>query len=281
MTITAAIVVYAVTWFYFDWGVVAHDVETINFFPYRTLPFCLVFGWLLIDRFARALNEAEESNRQLEQRVADKHAELERNYQRLRTLEQEQAIGAERQRIMSDMHDGIGGQLITTLSLVERGDASPAAVAEALRECIDDLRLTIDSLEPIESDLLPVLGNFRYRLDGRLRQQGIELDWQVHDLPQVASLTPRNVLNILRILQEAFTNVLKHAHASVISVQTGTEDDGKAIFIRVRDNGAGFAGEHHGRGLSIMRQRAKVLGGRLDIHPSTSGTTLNLVLPVA
>jgi len=51
----------------------------------------------------------------------------------------------------------LGAQLISTLTLVEHGQASNAQVAVALRECIDDLRLAIDSLEPAEGDLAPVL----------------------------------------------------------------------------------------------------------------------------
>jgi signal transduction histidine kinase len=58
---------------------------------------------------------------------------------------------------MRDMHDGIGAHLISALSLVEHDECSAAEVAVALRECLDDLRLTIDSLEPTENDLLPVM----------------------------------------------------------------------------------------------------------------------------
>ena len=72
---------------------------------------------------------------------------------------------------MSDMHDGIGGQLIKTLSLVENGKAASHEVAAALQYCIDDLPLAIDSLEPTDDDLLPVLGNLRFRFEARLKQQ--------------------------------------------------------------------------------------------------------------
>jgi signal transduction histidine kinase len=89
------------------------------------------------------------------------------------------------------------------------------------------------------------------------------------------------VLHILRILQEAFTNVLKHTHASLISVETGVDALGKHVFIRVSDNGNGFTGEHKGHGLENMRRRAQIIGGELDIQPSPTGTTLNLLLPVA
>jgi glucose-6-phosphate-specific signal transduction histidine kinase len=78
------------------------------------------------------------------------------------------------------------------------------------------LRLTIDSLEPTDDDLLALLGNLRYRLEPRLKKCGIELDWQVQDVPKLACLDPKNVLHILRILQEGFTNILKHAHASML-----------------------------------------------------------------
>ena len=256
-----------------------YPIDLPRYQVYAYLPMLIMIGWILIDRFVKSLNESEKLNAQLEERVAQKHAELEENYRRMQQIERQHAVVEERQRIMSDMHDGIGGQLISTLSLVERGELSATEVATALRECLDDLRLTIDSLEPTENDLLPVLGNFRYRLDRRLRKQGVELDWQVKEVPRLACLTPQNVLHVLRILQEAFTNVLKHAQASVISVETGV-DGGNRVLIRIRDNGTGFAGEHKGHGLDNMRRRAQMIGGELDIQPSPKGTTLNLLLPV-
>jgi len=248
---------------------------------YAYLPLFLVMGWLLVIRFARSLNESEQLAADLEHRVATKQGELQRNYEQMERFTREAAIVEERQRIMSDMHDGIGGQLISTLSLVEHGEVSKKEVAGALRECIDDLRLAIDSLEPTEEDLLPVLGNLRYRLEGRLKQQGIALEWQVREVPKLACLTPQNVLHILRILQEAFTNILKHAHAKQIRVETSVEHG--RVSIDISDNGSGF--EHQlpagsGRGLENMKVRARTIGGELKITPSSSGTTLSLLLPV-
>jgi signal transduction histidine kinase len=248
---------------------------------YQFLPICALVSWILLERFITSLNESEQLNKTLEQRVEQKQAELQSNFQRLQLLEREQTIAEERSRIMSDMHDGIGAQLISTIGLAEHGTLSQQEMATALRECLDDLRLTIDSLEPTDNDLLPALGNFRYRVDPRLRRQGIDLDWRVSDLPRLACLTPRNLLHVLRILQEAFTNVLKHAGASLIRVETGLHANGRQVFIRVCDNGAGFAGDHPGRGLANMKQRAERIGGRLQVEPSSSGTTLELLLPLA
>jgi len=226
-----------------------------------------------------ALNASEKLNLELEQRVAQKHTELTQNFQRLQEMERESAIVEERQRIMSEMHDGLGSQLIATLDLVERGDTPRTEVASEIRECLDSLRLAIDSLEPTENDLLTVLGNLRYRLEGRLRKQGIALDWQVRDVPKLERLTPQNVLHILRILQEAFTNIVKHARARTITVQTGVAAD--HVFIEVSDDGRGFTDDREGRGFLNMRRRAQALGAKLDITPSNSGTTLSLHIPQA
>jgi signal transduction histidine kinase len=256
-----------------------YPIDLPRYMPYSYMPMFIMIGWILIDRFVKALNESEALNTELEKRVAQKHADLQENYQRMQQMERQQAIVEERQRIMRDMHDGIGAHLISTLSQVEHGRLSSEEMAAALRECIEDLRLTIDSLEPTDDDLLAVLGNLRYRLEPRLKRCGIELDWQVQDVPKLACLDPKSVLHILRILQEGFTNILRHADADRVSVETGV-DQGK-VFIRVKDNGHGFASDHKGHGLASMKHRAQAIGGQLDIQPSPAGTTLNLLLPIS
>jgi signal transduction histidine kinase len=232
-------------------------------------------------RVARALAETQRMNAELEERVRQKQRELERNFEQLERLSREAAVVEERQRIMTDMHDGIGARLISALSLAESDDAPPREIAEVLRECIDDLRLAIDSLESAENELLPALGNFRYRIDGRLRTVGIELGWKVIDLPELSYLSPRNLLHILRILQEAFANVLKHARASRVQLETGFVPGTRQVFIRVTDNGRGFAASAiEGRGLGNMVRRAETVGGRLCVSSTHHGTTVELLLPI-
>jgi signal transduction histidine kinase len=67
----------------------------------------------------------------------------------------------------------------------------------------------------------------------------------------------------------------------LICVETGLHEGGQQVFIRVSDNGAGFSGDHRGRGLANMQQRAERIGGALLVAPSAHGTTLELLLPVA
>jgi signal transduction histidine kinase len=75
----------------------------------------------------------------------------------------------------------------------------------------------------------------------------------------------------------AFTNIVKHARAKTITVQTGFTD--QHVFINVADDGCGFTAGREGRGLISMRRRAQTLGARLDIAPSSAGTTLSLYIP--
>ncbi|WP_275431263.1 hypothetical protein, partial [Klebsiella pneumoniae] len=78
---------------------------------------------------------------------------------------------------MQDMHDGLGSSLVSTLRMVEHGHIDEADIAQLLKGCIDDLKLTIDSMEPVETDLLLLLGTLRFRLQPRLEATGIRLRW--------------------------------------------------------------------------------------------------------
>ena len=263
--------------------------DRVNMLMYAAPPLFLGIGWLLTDRFIRTLAEVETLNRELEARVAEKSAALEANYSRLAQAEKLHALAEERQRLMRDMHDGVGGQLITALAALEGGKAAPADVAQIVRECIDDLRLVIDSMEPIDDDLLTLLGSLRYRLEPRLNVAGIRLVWQVRELPPLPNLTPRNVLHILRVLQEALTNVLKHARATRITVTTEIDALTHEALITVADDGRGFgseAAEAHGRnrpmgrGLGNMRRRAEAVGGSFAIDGGPQGTRVTLGLPL-
>lgn len=241
-------------------------------------------GWSVISHLAGALAEAEDLNRDLERRVAQKHAELERNYDKLRELERERAVTGERERIMLDMHDGMGGQLVSTLAMVESGRFTVPAVTDAIQAALDDMRLVIDSLDPVEGDLLTLLGMVRARLEPRLARHGLQFDWRVADLPPLPGFGPESALQALRIVQEAITNVVKHAGARTITVRTGAmaaADGTPGVFVDVADDGRGFGGEHPGgRGLANMRRRAAALSGVVRVEAATPGTVVHLWLPL-
>lgn len=239
----------------------------------------MVVGWIMAARFVRVLNDYEQLNAELEHRVASKHAELETNFTRLEAMTKEQGMLEERQRIVADMHDGLGGQLVTALRLVESSRIDAAGVAELLRECLDDMRIVMNSITPGEHDLDSVLGTLRYRLTPRFEHAGIALDWQMDGTLPDHPLTPHHALHIQRILQESFTNIIKHAGATRISVVCGLDGERGGRHIRIVDDGHGVHGETRGRGISNMRNRAARIGGELVIESTQQGTVVALHLP--
>jgi signal transduction histidine kinase len=144
----------------------------------------------------------------------------------------------------------------------------------------------IDSFEPSDDDLGTVLGIFRSRLSPILEHQQIELRWQVQDVPPIPHLGPQKVLHLLRILQEATTNVLKHAEASTLTFTAGetvlpTESVG--VYLEVADNGKGLDPDQcKGRGLGLrnMHRRAQAIGAEVSFEDTHPGTLLRLTIPV-
>jgi len=234
----------------------------------------------LVDGFIRMMLEAEAARSELESRVHEREQLLKRNFERLRESERVKAEGQERQRIMQDMHDGLGSQLMSSLMLVERGAVSNDQFAQILRESIDDMRLAIDALAAEDADLGAALGNLRFRMEPRLRAAGMELTWDARRLPEEIGLHPDVVLPILRVVQEALTNALKHSRARAVRVTLATEGTGDSqwLDIRIADNGRGIGEERvGGRGLLNMRNRSQKIGAQFRIETAPNvGTTIYL-----
>lgn len=268
----------------------AHDLAVLagwawpeHFFlmPAATLAVMLSFLHAVQQRYVGAVEQVKAENSQLQEDLDEQVSVLQAQNAQLREVERQQALLLERQRIMADMHDGLGSALLSALVAMEQGSMSHEQCVEVLRECVDDLRLVIDSLEPVGHDLVSLLATMRYRLGKRLQTGGLKLDWDVQDLPTLAWLEPPDALHVLRLMQEALNNVLKHARAS--RVRLVTRHHGSYVEIRVEDDGAGFDLQtiQHGRGLKSQIKRAQRLGGKLRIDSSPGhGTRLSLRLPV-
>ena len=258
--------------------------ESVYLLPYGALLVFAAFLYAVLRRYAGAVEEVARANISLELRLAERTSELELNHRRLRDVEREQAMLVERQRLMRDMHDGMGSTLMSSLVLVEQGRLDIRGVAAVLRECVDDLRLVIDSLEPIGNDIVTLLATLRYRLGRRLEAAGLALEWHVADLPPLQWLDATAALQVLRIVQEALTNTLKHARAH--SVRITVRRDGAHVEVCVSDDGQGFdveamaRGGEGGRGLRNLRRRARTLGGDVQISSRPGYTCVTLRLPI-
>lgn len=274
---------------------VVHDVAMVSgrdvppsvlLIPYIGGIIGLWGGVRVIERLSTALAQSDALNRNLEHRVDERGAEIRRGYEHIRTLERAQLLQRERERMMRDVHDGMGSQLISTLALVESKRVAPEEIADALRDALDDMRLLIAPLGPTADDLLTLLATWRARIERRLERRGLAFDWQVADLPPLMWLGPREALNVLRIVQEAVTNVVKHAAATTILVRTALAPGsaGEAgVVVEIVDDGTGAPTDarHVGHGLGNMAARATELGGTIEVHRAARGTRVTLWLPVA
>lgn len=261
------------------------DYDNLLLTPYGTFFLILALGATVVDRHVAAMKRLDRSNRTLEREVATKVQEVEESYRTMETILREQAVLRERQRIMADMHDGLGSSLVSMLALVQSGRVTTEELEHRLNASVIELRAIVDSLEPVDGDLAAVLGNVRHRMRAALEQSGARFVWSVDDLPRVGHLTPEVILSIERILLEVLSNALQHARASTISFAAKVSLDASNIVIRVADDGNGFdrAANGAGRGLRSMNERARRAGLSVDVASLVDGhkgTVVTLTVPM-
>lgn len=218
----------------------------------------------------RARRLSEDLNGELNRLLTARESELADAHTREKVLVREQAFSEERRRIMRDMHDGLGSQLMGMLLAARRGKAEPDKVAEGLQQVIDELRLMIDSMESVGDSLATAITSFRARLQSRIEDAGFAFDWDNQLGGNIPSYPPRKTLQLFRIIQEAVTNALKHSGGDRIGISfarvASEQADLDAILeVCVTDNGQGISGPRlGGHGLENIRARAAREGG--DVH---------------
>jgi signal transduction histidine kinase len=237
-------------------------------------------GAAVIEHYMAATSELQRLNSELERRIAEKSEEIKITYARVEEAKREWASVSERQRILADMHDGVGASLVGLLRQVQSGSADPASIERRVQEVLQEMRIAMDALQPRDGDLAAVLGALRYRLDDIIRSSGVHLAWEVEELPEVGELKPSTVFALQRIVLEAITNALKHSGAHRLRLSARAING--EVEVRIEDDGCGFDPTHAaaGLGLSNMRARARRIGARFDIdaHPG-AGTVVRLAMP--
>jgi signal transduction histidine kinase len=202
----------------------------------------------------------------------------------------------ERRRLRRDLHDGLGAQLAALImqagaarSLVRsdpgKAEREMADLRAELRSAVVDVRRLVLGLRPPALDELGLIGALRARLD--------RLDWSGGDsdvpplqvrfdaeepLPPLSAAVE---VAAFRIVEEAVTNVVRHARASSVTVMLRRGPN--SLVIIVEDDGAGFPAsvESSGVGLQSMRERAMELGGTCVVtpRPGGAGTMVHVELP--
>jgi signal transduction histidine kinase len=186
--------------------------------------------------------------------------------------------------MMREIHDGIGSSLLTALANAKHRNESPDTIATLTRS-LTDLRIGVDSLEPIGGDVVALLANLRHRMERELKGAGLTFVWKVNAAPPLPWLDPVGALHILRILQETIANCLRHSEGATIEVRCGpsSRDGAAGILIEIADNGIGFdpAGTSRGKGLANMAARAEALNASFSCTSAIgAGTTISIWLPL-
>lgn len=248
----------------------------------------------VVRELERAQGELQEAHDTLEQKVEERSAQLQVEMTARRTAEvQFKAVLAERTRLARDLHDtleqtlaGIALRLNTAAKLSRRDPEAADAHLQLARNWLHQsqvgLRRSIWDLRSRELEQFDLARALKSSADQLVQGTEIALEFATHGtaqgLPEIVEE------NVLRIGQEALTNIAKHAHATKVSIVL--EFGPRALRLTVEDNGAGFdsaatASDGH-FGLTGMAERAKRIAGGVTVASTPGrGTTVTVEVPLA
>lgn len=207
-----------------------------------------------------------------------------------------EAQETERARVARELHDGVNQIIASARMRLNKVECDPTQLRPATRailtrcnellvQALEENRRIARNLHPIELDELGLAAAARKLCRDFGIRSNLAVKCQSADLKH--RLPPAFELNLFRILQEALTNVEKHAKATAVNVRLGIRN--QVITLTIKDNGRGFrpptGRENHrkgaGVGLSNMRERANALGGQYDMRTAAQqGTTVTVRIPM-
>lgn len=212
----------------------------------------------------------EENIRQYEARIED-----EKRYQR------------EKEKILKDLHDGVGGatmnmNLLAELALRETSmteiKKALATISELGRENLSEIQRFLNSLDAAKSNWHILTSEMRHFGSTMIEPNGMSFDLETAAENRNGPIDSLLFLNLFRIYKEALTNIVKHSHAKAVTVALTVGMD--KILLTIHDDGTGLdAAKGSGRGLKNMQTRAEEMGGTLTVS-TEQGTTVHLDLPL-
>lgn len=218
----------------------------------------------------------------------------ERRQRELARLNEQVAASEERARIAREVHDGLGHALVASIlrlelckRLLKRDPKQAEKILEeevpALRAAWNEGRNLAFHLRPWERDPTGFAHGLRRNVSRFAERTGIAVTLDIGDsLDGAPHISAEVEMALTRILQEALTNIARHAQASTVQIDV-TRKDGR-ICCRIADDGVGFSPDADGGGfgLNAMRERAEKLGGALTVASrSGEGTRIEAVIPAA
>jgi signal transduction histidine kinase len=229
------------------------------------------FAWLGF-RVFQDIESALQQRLGLGRIVREQQAQLKAQQEALEREIVRRAVLEERERFSRDVHDGVGGSLVSLLAQARTGVLKEADLEAELQRTLADLRLMIDALDHTQATLAAAFSTFQTRIAPVFAAAGIELAWRQDALEARELKDPLSLLHLFRILQEACTNVIRHAQATRASVRIAWNEQANALEIDVEDNGsATAAGAKSGHGLKNMAERAAKIGAAFAAGPAEAG----------
>ena len=209
-----------------------------------------------------------------------------------RQRELQQSRELERARLAREVHDVLGGMLssakfdLARIARRTQGEALAdlhqitADLQVLLQDTIDTARAISNEMRPAGLDLLGLQATLRQTVERFGQRQGLAVT--VHGEGQPQQLPPQSAMQVYRIVQEALTNVARHARAGRLTL---TMRESPAAFeLRLADDGVGIgatAGRRGSIGLFSMAERAREIGAHLQVRAAAGGgTELLLSLPL-
>ncbi|WP_160115760.1 sensor histidine kinase [Bosea lathyri] len=249
--------------------------------PLRAICMAVVLAW----HFVGSLSRVERFNADLVAKVAVARQELAQTLGQQHELALAATRMEERAQLTHNLHDGLGGALVSNIALLEHDPArlAPERFLAMLKELRDELRLVIDVSSGESGEqrtIVEVLAPLRRRYGLLFESCDISCRWAIDELED-RTLSSRQSLDLTRFVQEGLTNVIKHSRATIVDVSARGE--GGRLCLTIADNGRGFVAagtEMKGAGLDSLQARAKRLGGKLTARSDPAGTHLQLVIPV-
>ena len=206
-------------------------------------------------------------------------------------LEQQHALNMERIRISKDVHDDIGSGLskISLLSEIANRKIRENQAAQSdinhisaiSKELVDNMRDLIWLLNPENTSLDNLAARIREYAADYLEGMSTSVFFEFPETIPAMEISRDVQRNMLLTVKEALNNAVKHAHATVIRIHLGI--DNQILSVKIADNGSGFDMQHisgRGNGLRNMRHRIEVIGGSCTITSSVDGgTTIQMQVP--
>jgi signal transduction histidine kinase/ligand-binding sensor domain-containing protein len=201
---------------------------------------------------------------------------------KIKEVETMESIYKERERISRDLHDHLGAYAAAIKSNIVQAEKEAdenntpfLQLKENAELMVSSLRETIWALQHEHIGITAFSDRFKNNVN-RLSNNypDVAIDF-TEDIQQDITLSPSESIQLVRIMQEALTNALKHADGSKINIHIESAD---YLNITISDNGKGFddIADMNGYGIRNMKERAKEIGYELTIQSSSSGSTLSI-----